>query len=229
MSTSHEKLADALADTLGHRFVRPELLSEALAHASGGNERDYQRLEFLGDRVLGLVVAEALLERLPAASEGDLTPRLVALVRQETLAEIGVALDLGRHILTSLGEAGAGVRASPAILADVVEAVVAALYLDGGLDVARAFILRHWDWSADTGLPPRDAKTGLQEWAQARHLPLPAYRVAGRTGPDHAPEFTVEVTVRGQPSATASGPSKREAEQRAAAMLLAAVSEEAND
>ena len=229
MSTSHDSLADALAGTLGHRFARPELLAEALAHASAGSGRDYQRLEFLGDRVLGLVVAESLLERLPEASEGDLTPRLVALVRQEALAEIGVALDIGRHILTSPGEAGAGVRARPAILADVVEAIVAALYLDGGLDAARAFILRHWTWSVDSILPPRDAKTELQEWAQARRLPLPAYRVAGRSGPDHAPEFTIEATVRGRAPATASGPSKREAEQRAAAMLLAAVSEETNE
>ncbi|MGE0253826.1 MAG: ribonuclease III [Alphaproteobacteria bacterium] len=225
MSSSGDLSAAALADTLGHRFARPDLLAEALAHASAGSGRDYQRLEFLGDRVLGLVIAEHLLERFPTASEGDLTPRLVALVRQETLAEIGAALGLGAHILTSPGEAGAGVRASPAILADIVEAIIAALYLDGGLAAARAFILRHWAALVDTALPPRDAKTALQEWAQARRLPLPSYRVAGRTGPDHAPEFTVEASVRGQPPATAAGPSKREAEQRAASLLLATLGE----
>lgn len=218
---------EGLAARLGHRFGRWELLREALTHPStapelrGGARHGYERLEFLGDRVLGLVVAELLVERFPGEPEGALAKRHTALVRKEALAEAAEAIDLGRHLILSSGEEGSGGRLNQAILADACEAVIAALYLDGGLEPARRFIHQVFGPAVDTPGPPEDPKTALQEWAQGRGRPLPVYTTLSRSGPDHDPEFEVEVSVVGETPATGRGSSKRAAAKAAAAALLA--------
>jgi len=217
-----------LAQHLGHEFAQPELLREALTHPSAADRRpdgtgdnSYQRLEFLGDRVLGLVVADMLLQRFPNEAEGPLALRHVNLVRRETLADVGRRLDLGQYLRLAKGEEAAGERDNPALLADACEAVIGALYLDGGLAAARAVIEEYWAPMQDAaGHPPQDAKTALQEWAQARALPLPDYQEVDRTGPAHEPVFTVEVRLEGQPAERGEGRSKRLAEQVAAERLL---------
>lgn len=218
-----------LIDALGHRFEHMELLTEALTHPSassrrGAKHRGYERLEFLGDRVLGLIVAELLWRRFPDEAEGALTQRHTSLVRREALTKVAKAVGLGDHILLSAGEAAAGARANPSVLADVCEAVIAALYLDGGLPAASRFVERWWEAHlAKLGAPPRDPKTALQEWAQARGRPLPAYHTVAVEGPAHRRTFTVTVSVDGLPPATANGSSKRAAEAAAAAAALAAL------
>ena len=208
--------------TLGHRFARPGLLGLALTHSSApSNGRSNQRLEFLGDRVLGLVVAQALYERFPDEEEGALAPRLAALVRRDTLARVARDIGLGGHVVMSQGEEESGGRDNPSILADACEAVIAALYLDGGMESAQQFIRRHWlPLMEEDQSPPKDAKTKLQEWAQGRGLALPKYTETGRQGPAHAPVFSVQVSVEGADPAAATGPSKRAAEQAAASALL---------
>ncbi len=214
----------AAQDRLGHRFARPELLMEALTHPSTAGNSDNQRLEFLGDRVLGLVVAEALLAQDAGAREGALAPRLNALVRKETCAEVATALDLGPALRMGRSEAMTGGRRKTALLGDAMEAVVAAVYLDGGLDAARALILRAWgDRIATVREIGQDAKTALQEWAQARGLPPPAYRDLERAGPDHAPVFSVEARLGDGRAAEGRAPSKRAAQQAAAEALLGTV------
>ena len=216
-----------LVETLGHRFSKPNLLLEALTHPSasrrrGISKRGYERLEFLGDRVLGLIVAELLWRRFPDEAEGVLTRRQTELVRRETLAEIAGALGLGPCLVVSPGEDASGVRENQSVLADVCEAVIAALYLDGGLDAAARFVARWWEERLSAaGAPPRDPKTALQEWAQARGLPLPAYRTVATDGPAHRRQFTVTVEVQGVAPATATGSSKRSAEAAAAAAAMA--------
>ena len=221
----------ALEETLGHRFANPDLLIEALTHPSavkrrGIARRGYERLEFLGDRVLGLIIAELLWRRFPDEAEGEMTRRHTHLVRREALAEVAQAVGLGPRLLVSKGEDTAGVRENKSVLADACEAVIAALYLDGGLDAARNFVeLR---WARRLGMlvsPPRDPKTSLQEWVQARGLPLPAYKTVATEGPAHKRRFTVTVKVEGldAATATASGSSKRAAEIAAAAAALAAL------
>jgi ribonuclease-3 len=214
---------------LGHRLATPALLDDALAHAAriGGRggpaagRVTHERLEFLGDRVVGLLIAEALLQHFPGEAEGSLNLRLVGLVRAETLAEIAHEIGLDALLRARSGDAPADAAPTPTILADALEAVVAALYLDGGLDAARRFVMEHWrSRLADSPPPRRDAKTALQEWAQARALPLPRYRLIAATGPDHAPEFAVEVSLPGIGEAAGRGTSKRSAEQQAAAALL---------
>ena len=214
---------EALTARLGHVFARPALLTEALTHLSATERRSaaYERLEFLGDRVLGLIVAETLLERFPQEREGDIAKRHVGLVRREALAQVARTIRLGDYLMLSRSEADAGGRDNDALLADAMEAVIAALYLDGGLEAARRFVLREWEAQmAASERPPQDAKTGLQEWAQGRGLPLPSYREVGREGPAHQPVFTVEVTVTGHKPAEGAGTSKRMAEQEAAQALL---------
>ncbi len=221
-----------LEAALGHRFARAELLDEALTHRStGGSQRpggrwvagpapSYERLEFLGDRVVGLIVAEMLLNAFPAEAEGALTRRFAALVRKETLAEVAGEFDLAEHIRLPPGEQPSA-RRNPSLLADVCEALIAALYLDGGMGAARAFIERYWaKRMAASVAPPQDAKTALQEWAQGRGRPLPAYRLVREEGPAHQPVFTVSVAVEGEAPAEASGTSKRLAETAAAQSLL---------
>ena len=215
---------DELTGLLQHHFENAELLRQALTHssaASGRGAADYQRLEFLGDRVLGLIVSDLLYKRFTEEAEGDLARRLASLVRRETLAEVAAGLGLGRHIVLAKAEAEAGERDNPALLADACEAVIGALYLDGGLAAARAFVEPLWTPLLEAEpRPPQDAKTALQEWAQGRGLPLPEYREVGREGPAHQPLFTVEVSVRDRAPAVGEGRSKRLAEQAAAEALL---------
>jgi len=216
-------MTESAEKSLGYRFKDRAPLDHALTHrsveASGG--ADYERLEFLGDRVLGLVVTEMLMTAFPTEREGALAKRLAALVRQETLAAVARDIGLGSHIRLSRGEADGGGRENEAILADVCEAVIAAIYHDGGLDAARDFIERHWrDRLQSVTAPPQDAKTTLQEWAQGRGLALPSYIITAREGPDHAPVFTVQVLLADGQAAEGRGPSKRVAEQAAARKLL---------
>ncbi len=212
-----------LTELLDYEFADPDLAGIALTHrsAAGRGEATYERLEFLGDRVLALVIADLLLEHFSKEEEGALAKRLVALVRKETLAEVATKLDLGPLIVLSKGEEDAGGRENPAILADVCESLIGAMYRDGGLEPARAFITRHWhELMTSERKPPKDAKTTLQEWAQGRGFGLPEYRTVGRSGPDHAPCFTIEVRVDDFPPEQAEGATKRMAEQAAAEMLL---------
>lgn len=221
-----------LVDALGHRFARGELLTEALTHPSasrrrGAARRGYERLEFLGDRVLGLIIAELLWRRFSEEAEGALTRRHTGLVRRETLSEVARSVGLGTHLIVSAGEDAAGVRDNASVLADVCEAVIAALYLDGGLPAAERFVHRWWGPRLGmAGAPPRDPKTALQEWAQARGRPLPTYRTVAVEGPAHKRIFTVTASVEGVPPATASGSSKRAAEVAAAAGVLAALDDD---
>jgi ribonuclease III len=235
---------DDPARSLGHSFARPELLAEALTHPSalssprrgrragrrGPAARHYERLEFLGDRVLGLVVADLLWRRFESEPEGPLTQRHAQLVRRETLARIARDLGLDRHLVLSPAERAAGAANNPAILADACEAVIAAVYLDGGFAAAYTFVARLWAPLIDAmKLPPRDPKTRLQEWAQGRGLPLPEYRLVAASGPDHAPQFTVAVRVAGRPEASDTAASKRAAESGAAAALLEQLHDDAGD
>ena len=225
--------ARALEEILGHRFSRPELLHRALIHPSttapdGGVENSSERQEFLGDRVLGLVIADLLFHHFPDENEGHLARRHSVLVSRRTLARVADGIGLARHIVLSPGEDGMGGRERPALLADICEAVIAALYLDGGLEPAAAFIVPHWRPLMDEdAVPPKDAKTALQEWAQERGLGLPDYREVARAGPPHAPRFTIEVAVGTHAPATGSGSSKRAAEGTAAAALMARLEGEA--
>ena len=219
----------AFADRLGHRFAAPDLLARALTHGSFATpgRDDNQRLEFLGDRVLGLVIAEALLQADAGASEGQVAPRYNALVRRETCAAVAREIDLGAVLRLGRSEMKSGGRRKEALLADAMEAVLAAVYLDGGLEAARAVILALWaDRIAGVEADARDAKTALQEWAQARGEPPPAYVEVGREGPDHRPQFTIEVRLSTGATARASAGSKRQAEQAAAAALLDQVTAE---
>lgn len=219
---------------IGYRFKRPELLTEALTHPSAieaaprrrGRRRavrgqSYERLEFLGDRVLGLVVAEMLWRRFENEPEGALTRRLAGLVRRETVARVAAELGLDRYLILSRSEAAAGAARNSGILADVGEAVIAAIHVDGGFEAARGFVERCWEpLIGEMAAPPRDPKTTLQEWAQGRGLGLPVYRTIEITGPDHGRRFTVGVTVGGAEEASATASSKRAAEAAAAAALL---------
>jgi ribonuclease-3 len=214
-----------LARALGHSFRDAELLRQALTHSGAGHGRkgfsDNERLEFLGDRVLGLIIAEMLVDRFAEAREGELGPRLTAMVRREALAEVATAIRLGEHLVLAPADAAAGARTNPKLLADACEAVIAALFLDGGIDAARRFILRHWQpLIGRTALPPVEPKTALQEWAQSKGKKLPAYHVVRTTGTPHAPVFDVSVEVEGCGTEIASGASKRAAEKEAAASLL---------
>jgi ribonuclease-3 len=230
--TAEASLRDELVRSIDHEFARPELLAEALTHPSALErqrrkgrfrpaQQGYERLEFLGDRVLGLIVADLLWRRHPDEPEGHLTRRMTHLVRREALARVATAIGLDRHLVLSRSEAAAGAARNPSILADVCEAVLAAIYLDGGFAAAFAFVERWWmPLIAEIDDPPRDPKTALQEWAQARGLGLPAYRLIETMGPDHAPRFTVAARVAESDEASATASSKRAAEAEAAASLL---------
>ena len=216
----------AFAARIGHDFARPELLVRAVTHASISTPQrpDNQRLEFLGDRVLGLVMAEALLAADKGASEGQLAPRFNTLVRKETCADVAREVALGEVLKLGRSEMMSGGRRKEALLGDAMEAVIAAIYLDGGFEAARAAILKLWgDRIGRVKADARDAKTALQEWAQARGLPPPAYRELAREGPDHQPLFTVEVRLETGEAETAKAGAKRQAEQAAAKALLGRV------
>ena len=213
----------AFTERLGHRFTRPELLARALTHASiaSRNRPDNQRLEFLGDRVLGLVMAETLLAADTGATEGQLAPRYNALVRKETCAEIARNIGLGDVLRLGRSEMLTGGRRKETLLGDAMEAVLAAVYLDGGIEAARAVILHHWAARLESvELDARDPKTALQELVQARGEAPPAYIETHREGPPHAPLFTIEVRLADGMAQSATAGSKRQAEQAAARALL---------
>ncbi|GAB4359722.1 MAG: ribonuclease III [Oricola sp.] len=214
---------DRLEQATGHRFCDLERLDRALTHASarGKGGRDYERLEFLGDRVLGLCVAEMLFEQFQAANEGELSVRLNQLVNADTLAEVADELSLPDFIRTGSDVKQLRKAHQKNLRADVVESLIATIYLDGGLDAVRPFIRRYWTGRAATATAARrDAKTELQEWAHREFGVSPVYKVISREGPDHDPHFTVSVSVGSLAPETAGGRSKRIAEQAAAARML---------
>ena len=213
---------NGLSGKLGYQFQDSGLLKRALTHSSRrGSRKDNERLEFLGDRVLALVIAEALYANHGNMSEGEMAPRLSSLVKGEVCAEVGRSIGLQHHIEVGAQEAVQGIHLATTVLGDAMEAVIAAIYLEAGLEAARGVILALWDAylsHADAGR--KDAKTFLQEWALARALGIPAYRVTGRAGPDHAPRFEAEVQVNGLEAARGNGASKRIAEHNAAEQLI---------
>ncbi|MFI4976224.1 MAG: ribonuclease III [Caulobacterales bacterium] len=215
-----------LEQRLGHRFADRALLDRALTHASIGQgarrPEDNERLEFLGDRVLALIVAEALLARDPAADAGALSKRLHVLVSRDACAQAARALAIGPALRLPGGETRRGAREQARILADACEAVIAAVYVDGGPDVARDRVLALWAPLLEAPLDEREAnpKSRLQEWAAAKGRGQPAYRVISRTGPDHQPLFTVEAAVEGAAPARASAGSLQSAQKAAALALL---------
>lgn len=215
----------ALQEMIGYRFKDDELLGRALTHisalAGGSRAGSYQRLEFLGDHVLGLVISEMLFQAFPRGDEGELSRRLADLVRRETCADVARSIKLGDALRLGASEANSGGRARTAILADVCEALVGAVFLDGGYAEASALVERLWGERMRAPTRPlRDPKTMLQEWAQARGLPTPTYKEIERTGPHHSPEFRIAVTLPQRAPAEGRGRSKRVAEQAAAAVML---------
>lgn len=232
MTDRRTEAVNALARNLGHAFRDPGLLEQALTHASVGEgaERDArgrpfldnQRLEFLGDRVLGLLVADRLMRDFPEADEGDMSSRLHALVDKAACARVAEGLDVGPAMRLSPGEAKQGGRRREGVLGDAMEAILAAVWLDGGIDAARQVFDKAW--AAELAAPPKrslnNPKSALQEWALAQGRPLPQYRIVDRTGSDHAPTFTVEVSVAGTAPLTAQGRSRQDAEKAAAVGLL---------
>lgn len=224
MTRSRDKGLADLEARIGHEFADPALLGRALTHVSASPARrdSYERLEFLGDRVLGLAVAHMLYDAFPNESEGELSRRLAALVRKETCAEVAEVWGVGAAMRLGEGEAQTGGRGKRALLGDICEAIIGAVFLDGGAAAAEHIVRKAFsDRMAASGQDLRDAKTALQEWAQARGLATPRYRLVARSGPDHAPFFEVVVEVQGFAAAPGSGASKRVAEQAAAAAFLA--------
>jgi ribonuclease-3 len=218
----------ALEEKIGYKFAEKALLERALTHISalsGGNRANsYQRLEFLGDHVLGLVISDMLYRAFPKANEGELSRRLADLVRKETCAEVAKTMELGPALKLGSSESKAGGRLRTTILGDACEALVGAVFIDGGYKAADALVARFWKERMLKPLRPlRDPKTMLQEWAQARALPTPAYQELARTGPHHNPKFSVAVVLPGRPPAEGTGTSKRAAEQAAAAAMLTKV------
>lgn len=213
---------DAINTRIGYMFKDRELLRHALTHASTKTKRgDYERLEFLGDRVLGLVIAEKLFRLDPKHGEGQMSARHSGLVRGDTCAEAGRLLGLEDFIVMGHSELAKGMNRSVTVIGDVMEALIAAIYLDGGIDAARDFVLRTWEPYIDGQQHlHKDSKTFLQEWALGKGLAIPAYRTVSREGPEHAPTFVVEVVVGSQKPVQGSGKSKRLAEQAAAESFL---------
>ncbi len=218
------------SERLGHRFSDEGLLRQALTHASASNNKsnDNQRLEFLGDRVLGLVISQALFEADRSAREGQLAPRFNALVRKEACAEVAGEIGLGEALMLGRSEMRSGGRRKLALLGDAMEAVIAAVYLDAGFEVAQSLILRLWGERIRTAeARAADPKSALQEWAQARGLPTPTYAEISRSGPDHQPVFVVEARLKNGFSARGQAASKKAAQVQAAAALLAQVKDTA--
>ena len=213
--------------SIGYVFSDRTLLDRALTHISAAKSSEgrlgsYQRLEFLGDRVLGLAISSMLIDAFPKSAEGELSRRLAELVRAEACAEVAEAMALAPHIRLGPGEAHSGGRKKMAILSDVCESVIGAVYIDGGYEAGAALVDRFWRPRMLAPVRPlRDPKTELQEWAQGRGLPAPCYREVARSGPDHSPQFRVAVAVDSLGEAEGEGGSKRAAEQAAATGLLA--------
>lgn len=222
MSVSKDKggsSSAALETALGHVFTDKSLLHLALAHASANAANEsYERLEFLGDRVLGLILADEYYRRCPNDNEGQLSLRLHASARQSALVEIAVTLNLAPLINT---QPGMDVEANPSILGDVVESLIAALYLDAGMGAATAFVLKYWTFqTGPIGTREKDAKSRLQEAVMEQGLPLPRYRLVNKSGPDHSPEMIYEASVEGMAPVLASGGNRKMAEQEAARLML---------
>jgi ribonuclease III len=221
---------DLCEAALGHRFRSPVLLDRALTHRSAvqGHAAEWsnERLEFLGDRVLGLTVARHLLERFPRAREGELAPKLNSVVSRETCAAVGEAMGLAPLIIVDRAERGEGGSLQPSLVSNAVEALLGAIYLDAGEAAAERCILHHFRAALQsTETLARDPKSELQEWAQGEGLPAPTYRHEGRAGPDHAPRFSVTVFVEGHDPSHGEGASKQDAERAAARSLLARLAE----
>ena len=209
-----------LEKILGHKFRDSSLLEQAITHPSLEGKDNFQRLEFLGDRVLGFVIAGAVYRTFRGDDEGRLSRRQAHLVRKETIARIAKDLGLEGHVRMTDTARRAGMRAQQSISADALEAIIGALYLDGGLRVAETFIKRYWKTALELPAIAKDPKSALQEWAQARAKPLPEYTIKSRKGPDHAPRFVIKVSVEGAGMAEAEGASKQETETLAASALL---------
>ena len=231
MANTRAEAVAALVDRLGHVFRDPALLERALTHSSVGEGADKaagkparhnERLEFLGDRVLGLLVAQRLHEDFQSADEGELSSRLHALVDKHACGRVGERLGIGEALRLSPGETKSGGRRKEGVVADAVEALLAAVFLDGGLDAARTLFDRAWAEELATPAPRalNNPKSALQEWSQGAGRPLPTYRVVGQTGSDHAPTFTVEVSIEGVEPLTAPGRSRQDAEKAAAMAML---------
>jgi ribonuclease-3 len=220
-----DETASGLEGVIDYRFNNSALRDQALTHisalAGGHRSGSYQRLEFLGDHVLGLAISDLLYRSFPSGDEGELSRRLADLVRRETCAEVARAIDLGAALRLGTSESNAGGRSRVAILADVCEALIGAVFVDGGYTAAAALVEKLWgERLRASARPARDPKTQLQEWAQARGLPTPVYREVERTGPHHNPEFRVAVALPDRDPAEGVGRSKRTAEQAAAAAML---------
>ena len=230
MANIRAEAVEALQRRIGHVFRDRALLERALTHASVGEgaapgahgPRDNERLEFLGDRVLGLLTAERLSADYPLADEGQLSARLHALVDKAACARVGEAWSVGPALRLSAGETKTGGRRKAGVIADAVEAILAAVFLDSGLDAARTVFAAAWaeELAAPSSRELTNPKSALQEWAQGQGRPLPSYRVTDRTGSDHAPTFTVEVLVEGVAPLTARGRSRQDAEKAAAVAML---------
>lgn len=219
-------MASDLEKKIGYVFAAPDLLQTALTHGSLRTPQTYERLEFLGDRVLGLVIAALLYARFSGESEGALAKRHTALVQQPTLALLARGLGLQHAVRLSEGERSAGGADKDAILADVLEAIIGAVFMDAGYGAAEDVVARIYGARIEEDIaPPEDPKTKLQEWAQSRSLPLPVYEITGQSGPDHAPLFRVSVQVKGFAAQEAEAPSKRAAEKAAAILLLNTIGE----
>lgn len=214
-------LLAALEDKINYRFKDRRLLERAMTHSSTGEKYNYERLEFLGDRVLGLIMAHALFDSFPDESEGGLAKRHSALVQGRTLAQIAAMNRLGEYIIMAPSERDAGGGSNENILADALESLLGAVYIDGGIAPAQALITHFWGDNIHTLTEaPQDPKTELQEWVQARGMPLPEYDIVSQTGPDHAPVFIIAVKVEGRDAVNAEGPSRRQAEKTAARTML---------
>ncbi len=211
-----------LEQRIGYRFRNSTYLEQALTHSSKVGAANNERIEFLGDRVLNLVMAHTLFEQFPNESEGSLAKRHSALVQGSMLAAIAVTVNLGDFLILSDAERAGGGAENENILSDAMEALLGAVFLDGGLDPARTVIITLWDkFILSPAEVHQDPKTELQEWAQARGLPLPSYEIASKSGPDHAPRFEIELKLQGHDAVLADGPSRRHAEKDAARKMLA--------
>lgn len=211
----------ALQDKIGYHFEDEHWLERAMTHSSTNEDYNYQRLEFLGDRVLGLVIADALFRNFKGEREGGLAKRHTALIQGPTCAIVGLAHNLNDFIIMSSSEEESGGRTNENIIADIVESMLGAIYIDGGYEAAKKVILELWgDTITTVEKAPQDPKTELQEWVQARGLELPVYEIIDKSGPDHAPVFTIQVTVDGFDPLTADGPSRRQTEKTVARQML---------
>lgn len=225
---------DKVEKALSYNFKDRSLLQEALTHPSiskqESEEKDffnYERLEFLGDSVLGMVIAELLINKYPNEKEGELAKRQAGLVGGEALTEIGRKINIGRFIRMTQGEETMGGRENSSNIENALEAIIGAIYLDSGFDSAKGFINKHWeDLVENMKIPPKDPKTELQEWSQGRGLLIPDYKIVKTTGPSHSPFFEVQVTVEGLKPVVSEGYSKKEAEKNAARLLLKIIKEE---